>query len=332
VYLAFYGLSEKPFNTTPDPRFLYHTAGHREALAQLSYAVRESQGFVVLTGDVGTGKTTLLRALLEQLDGSTAAALVVNSTLGFDEILEYVLEDLGVPAAGLSRAQRLIALNSFLIERHRAGQKTLVIVDEAQHLTPQTLEQIRLLSNFQTTRETLFQILLAGQPELRAKLALPELRQLKQRITLRCRIRPLTPDEVRAYIRFRLRVAGARDLDLFSDRAIARIAAYSNGVPRVINTVADHCLVIGYAEQRRRLNGATVEEAIAYLEDEETAPRHHTWRSGRSVRRWAVRGATALLGVGTVAMVAAALAREGLPGSLATSIGDVVRAARGLLW
>src|SRR5262249_45411608 len=172
----------------------------------------------------------------------------------------------------------------------------------------------------------------AGQPELRARLALPELRQLKQRITLRCTIRPLTPDEVRAYVRFRLRVAGSRDLDLFSDRALARIAAYSNGVPRVVNTVADHCLVIGYAEQRRRLDGDTVEEAITYLEDDRPAPRRPAWRAEQRVPRWAVTGATALLGVGTVAVVAAALAREGLPGSLATSIGDVVRAAREPLW
>src|SRR5262249_11612873 len=151
--------------------------GHREALAQLTYAIREGQGFMALSGDVGTGKTTLLRALLEQLDENTAVAVVVNSSLPFDGILEYVLEDFGVSQVGTTRAQRLVALNNFLIDRHRVGHKSVIIIDEAQNLDAATLEQLRLLSNFQTTRETLLQILLAGQPELRKRLDLPELRQ-----------------------------------------------------------------------------------------------------------------------------------------------------------
>jgi general secretion pathway protein A len=335
VYLAFYGLAEKPFNMTPDPRFLYLTPGHREALAQLTYAVREGQGFVALIGDVGTGKTTLLRALLEHLDEKTAVALVVNSSLPFDGILEYVLEDFGVSKAGETRAQRLVALNNFLIERHRAGQKSIIIIDEAQHLDSATLEQLRLLSNFQTARETLLQILLAGQPELRVRLDLPELRQLKQRIALRCAIRPLTPDEVRAYVRFRLRVAGSRDLDLFTDQAITRIAAYAGGIPRVVNTLADHCLLIGYADQRRRVNRDTVDEAIAYLEDGAPAPRRRAGTRARARRRvlqWAIAGGTAVLGV-TAAVALAALVREGLlPGSITTSLESLLRAALGFLW
>jgi len=303
MYLAFYGLAEKPFRMTPDPRFLYLTPGHREALAQLTHAIREGEGFVALTGDVGTGKTTLLRALLAQLDEKTAVAVVVNSTLPFDGILEYVLEDFGVPKAGETRDQCLVALNYFLIERHRAGQQSVIIIDEAQHLDAATLEQLRLLSNFQTPRETLLQILLAGQPELRARLDLPELRQLKQRI-VRCAIRPLTPDEVRAYVRFRLRVAGGRDLDLFTDQAIARIAQYATGIPRVVNTLADHCLLIGYADQRRRVTRDTVDEAIAYLEDGAPAPRRRAGSRGRARRRvlgWAVAragGAMAAAGRG----------------------------------
>jgi len=335
VYRAFYGLAEMPFSMTPDPRFLYLTAGHREALAQLTYAVREGKGFMALTGDVGTGKTTLLRALLEQLDENTAAAVVVNSTLPFDGILEYVREDFGVSKMGATRAQRLAALNSFLIERHRAGQKSVIVIDEAQHLDPATLEQIRLLSNFQTTREMLLQILLAGQPELRARLELPELRALKQRIAFRCSIRPLTPDEVRAYVRFRLRVAGGRDLDLFTDQAVARIAQYSDGIPRVVNALADHALLIGYAEQRRRLNRDTVDEAIGYLEDGAPPPRRRT-RSGASRRRrhsrWAVAGATAVLGVGAAAVAVAALGWKHLAVPLAAQFEDLVQAARGLFW
>ena len=334
MYRAFYGLAEMPFNMTPDPRFLYLTAGHREALAQLTYAVREGKGFMALTGDVGTGKTTLLRALLEQLDGNTAAAVVVNSTLPFDGILEYVLEDFGVSKQGATRAQRLVALNSFLIERHRAGQKSVIVIDEAQHLDPATLEQIRLLSNFQTTREML-QILLAGQPELRARLELPELRALKQRIAFRCSIRPLTPDEVRAYVRFRLRVAGGRDLDLFTDQALARIAKYSDGIPRVVNALADHALLIGYAEQRRRLNRDTVDEAIGYLEDGAPPP-HRRTRNGASRRRmasrWAGAGATAVLGVGAAAVAVAALGWKHLAVPLAAQLEGLVQAARGLFW
>ena len=302
MYLGFYGLTEKPFNMTPDPRFLYLTPGHREALAQLTYAIREGQGFVALTGDVGTGKTTLLRALLEQLDETTAVAHVVNSTLPFEGILEYVLEDFGVSSAGATRAQRLVALNNFLIDRHRVGQKSVIVIDEAQHLDAGTLEQLRLLSNFQTPRETLLQILLAGQPELWARLDLPELRQLKQWFTLRCTIRPLTPDEVGTYLRFRLRVAGSQDLDLFTDQAIARIAAYAGGIPRVVNTLADHCLLIGYADQRRRLNRDTVDEAIAYLEDgTPPAPRQRAGSRvrARQVLRWAAARAVGAMAAAT---------------------------------
>src|SRR6266849_7284968 len=164
MYLKYFGLLEKPFNATPDPRFLYLSPGHREALAQLHYGTQERKGFIVLTGKVGTGKTTLLHTLCQRLNGQSAIAFVVNSTLPFDELLEYVLDDLGIKQKGESRAQRLIALNNFLIERERAGQNTILIVDEAQNLDVATLEQIRLLSNFETPTSKLLQILLVGQP------------------------------------------------------------------------------------------------------------------------------------------------------------------------
>src|SRR5262245_9248978 len=165
MYLAFYGLREKPFSATPDPRFLYLTPAHREALAQLRYGIQEGEGFMVLVGEVGTGKTTLLHTLLQRLPSTTAVAFVLNSTLRFDGLLEYMLEDFGVACAGASRAQRLAALNRFLIERRRTGGKALLIVDEAQNLTAETLEQVRLLSNFETPAGKLLQILLVGQPE-----------------------------------------------------------------------------------------------------------------------------------------------------------------------
>lgn len=277
MYLDFYGLKQKPFNATPDPKFLYLTRGHREALAQLLYGVREGKGFIVLTGEVGTGKTTLLHSLCQRLNGGTAVSFVFNSTLPFDAILEYVLEDFGIAKGGESPARRLIALNTFLIERRRAGQSTVLILDEAQNLDPRTLEQIRLLSNFETPTDKLLQILLVGQPELKARLHLPELQQLKQRIGLRCTIPPLTLEETLGYIRNRLRVAGARDLGLFTEAAMSRIAHYAGGIPRLVNILCDHCLLFGYADQKRRIDRRTVEQAIEYLE-EGTAP--HRWVGG----------------------------------------------------
>jgi general secretion pathway protein A len=309
--LAFFGLEQNPFNPTPDPRFLYLSPKHREGLAQLLYGVQEHTGFILLTGEVGTGKTTLLRTLLSRLDGNTASAFVFDTTLPFEGLLEYMLEDFGVAKPGESHVQRLIALNNFLIERRRAGQNTVLILDEAQNLDLHALEQIRLLSNFETPTEKLLQILLVGQPELLDKLDRPELRQLKQRISLRCRILPLTPAQVRDYIRTRLRVAAASDLGLFSDLAVARIAEYSGGIPRLINTLCDHCLLIGYADQIRRIDPKIVDEAIEYLEQggrRRWSPRRpwrrlHTW--GRTLVRWALPAAGAVLLAGAVAMTTA---------------------------
>ena len=304
--LAFFGLQQKPFNPTPDPRFLYASPGHREGLAQLLYGVREHKGFTLLTGAIGTGKTTLLRTLLSRLDGNTASAFVFDTTLPFEGLLEYMLEDLGVAKPGESHVQRLIALNNFLIERRRAGQNTVLILDEAQNLDHHALEQIRLLSNFETDTEKLLQILLVGQPELLDTLDRPELRQLKQRISLRCRILPLTPEQTRDYIRTRLRVAGARDLGLFSDAAICRIAEHSGGVPRLINTLCDHCLLIGYADQIRRIDRTIVEQAIEYFEQGERRPRKprrllSMWR--RALVRWGLSIPSAVLLGGAAALI-----------------------------
>jgi general secretion pathway protein A len=304
--LAFYGLQTKPFETTPDPRFLYLAPGHREALAQLTYGLQESKGFILLTAEVGMGKTTLLHALLKRLDAKTAVAFVFNTTLAFDQILEYILEDLGIPRPGESQAQRLFALKTFLTERCRAGLSTVLIVDEAQNLSPETLEQIRLLSNFETSTEKLLQIVLVGQPELRAKLNLPELRQLKQRIALLCQIPPLTAKETRDYVRTRLRVAGTSDLGLFAEPALARIASYTRGVPRLLNIVCDHCLLIGYADQKRRIDRDIVDEAIAYLQNGSRRPRRRPGAVGSRVARltgWTALGLVGLLGLAAAGAV-----------------------------
>jgi general secretion pathway protein A len=270
--------------------------------------VQEHKGFILLTGEVGTGKTTLLRTLLSRLDGNTASAFVFDTTLPFEGLLEYILEDFGVAKPGESHAQRLIALNNFLIERQRAGQNTVLILDEAQNLDLRALEQIRLLSNFETHTEKLLQILLVGQPELLDTLDRPELRQLKQRISLRCRILPLTAEQTREYVRTRLRIAGASDLGLFSEAAITRVAEYSGGIPRLINMLCDHCLLIGYADQIRRIDRRIVDEAVEYFEQGDGRSRklrrpldtlRRTWAS------WALPAAGAVLVGGTAALTIA---------------------------
>jgi general secretion pathway protein A len=272
---------------------------------------------MVLIGEVGTGKTTLLHTLLQRLQPTTAVAFVLNSTLSFDGLLEYMLEDFGVPQPGATRAQRLAALNRFLIERRRAGSRAVLIVDEAQNLSPATLEQVRLLSNFETPSGKLLQILLVGQPELGAVLARPELRQLRQRISLRCAIRPLTAQEAREYLWSRLRRAGATDPELFSERAVKRIAEYTGGIPRLINIVADHCLVIGYSEQSRRVDRDAVERVIRYLDEGAAAP------APAARRRTPVAALRWLLGVGAAAVAGVALVGAG-PDAVGSAVGQVV--------
>ena len=335
MYLAFYGLHEKPFSNTPDPRFRFVTERHREVLAQLLYGVTERKGFLMLTGEIGTGKTTLVHTLRQHLDGNTAVALVVNSMLGFDGLLEYALEDFGIPTPGMTRTQRLFTLHQLLVEQLRAGRNVALILDEAQNLDVPTLEQIRLLSNYETASEKLLQILLVGQPELARLLALPELTQLRQRVAHRCRIGPLGTDEVGEYIRTRLRVAGTTDGELFAPAAIERIASYTGGVPRLINTLCDHCLLIGYADQLPRIGRSTVEQAIAVLEGEgEDAPvvpvaetpapapeppvAPRASGPARHVRRYAAAIGAAAVGLTTAAVVLAGL-RPGTLGAAASA-------------
>jgi general secretion pathway protein A len=335
IYLGFYGLERDPFGPTPDPDFLFMTHGHREALAQLTYAIEERKGFILLSAEVGTGKTTLLQALRRELDGSnTAVAYVSNSMLPFQGILEYMLEEFEIAKPGESHAQRLVTLQEFLVDRFRAGQNTVLILDEAQNLYPQTLEQIRLLSNFETTKEKILQILLVGQPELQAKLDLPDLRQLSQRIAMRCTIPPLTRTGTRNYIRSRLRGAGARDVGLFTDAALARIAEYAQGIPRIVNTICDHSLLIGYADQTRRIDREIVDEAIQYLEAGRQPRRRRTARSSRISRgRWAGVGVLAgvVAGVATLAILEFATLSQAVrtTTSYASELAQTLRALLG---
>jgi len=325
MYLNFYGLKEPPFKTTPDPKFLYQTPSHREALAQLQYGVHERKGFIALTGEVGTGKTTLLQALRRRLDDNTAVAFIFKSTLPFDALVEYMLEEFRIAKPMSTETQRLVALNSFLLERYQRGQNTVLILDEAQNLEPKTLEEVRLLSNFESPSDKLLQILLVGQPELRTKLNVPELRQLRQRIALSCGLRPLTVGETREYLRTRLRIAGAQDLGLFTDRAATRIAEYTAGIPRLVNIICDQCLVIGFADQERRIGPQIVEQAIASREEGLVLPRR-SWtlrqRSAMTHVRWGLMVVALLLG----AAVSLAVRPD------TSYLFEFVRSARAFLW
>jgi general secretion pathway protein A len=330
MYLKFFGLASKPFELTPDPRFLFLTPGHREALAQLTYGIQEQKGFMLMTGEVGTGKTTLLRTLVQRLDGQVSSAFIMNSTLPFDELLEYALADLGVPDPRGTRAQRLIALSRYLIEQRRANRKTILIVDEAHNLTIETLEQIRLLSNFETPSEKLVQIILSGQPELHTKLQRPELRQLKQRIGLRCRLAPMTFEQIAQYITSHLRVAGASKQP-FTEAAVRKVATYSAGVPRVVNIVCDHCLLIGYANQTTVIDADIVRQAIGYLEDGGAPPR---WKPVPSAatsgfpRHLLVAGSA---GAAVVAAAAGVISPSGYPGAMNAVSATVVAAIGGVV-
>ncbi len=265
MYLEFYGFAEKPFNVTPDPRFLYMSAHHQEALAILTYGVRERRGFIVLTGEVGSGKTTLVHTLLDRLEPTVRAAYLFNTSLSQADLLRYVVEDFGVPTQATAVGDLLSDLNAWLIDRLVRGENSVLIIDEAQNLSPELLESVRLLSNLETSKEKLVQLVLVGQPELNLTLNHPSLRQLKQRISLRYHIPPLTRTETLDYIVQRLRIAGAKGT-VFTGRAIDEISGYSRGIPRLINILCDNTLLIGYANQSRMVDADAVIEAVRDLD------------------------------------------------------------------
>jgi type II secretory pathway predicted ATPase ExeA len=250
MYKSFYNLQRNPFEITPDPSFLFPTTRHNEALASLYYGVTAHRGFVVLTGEVGTGKTLILRSLLGLLQRRDVAfALIFNPTLSPLEFVRYIALDFGLPVAGKAKDELIHVLNGFLLQRHQKRSTTLLVVDEAHHLSPEILEEIRLLTNLETSQQKLLQIVLAGQPELDQKLDSHELRQLKQRIALRCHLDALSLDETREYMGRRLKIAGAPAAsDIFFGPAIEAVFRHSRGIPRLINTICENALLAGYAK------------------------------------------------------------------------------------
>ncbi len=247
MYTRFYGLNEKPFSLTPDPRFLFLSGSHQEALAHLLYGIEQGEGFIAITGEVGTGKTTLCRALLQRLGPGTEVALVFNPILLGEELLRTVSIEFGLVTEGYSRADLNNQLNRFLLQTSREGRRALLIIDESQNLDPATLEEIRLLSNLETSSSKLIQIVFFGQPELDEMLDSRELRQLRQRITVRWTLAPLNVAETRDYVRHRLKVAAGKECDLFTDKALREIQRRTGGIPRLINVLCDRAMLAGYA-------------------------------------------------------------------------------------
>src|ERR1700733_8864771 len=266
MYKAFFGLRVLPFGASPDPRFLYMMPQIRESLACLQYGIATRKGFVVMTGEVGTGKTTLLKAVLSTFaKNRVSSAFVFNPRLDVLDFLEFVLTDFGVPPTTRTKSGMLLQLNRWLIERFRMEETCVVVVDEAQNLSWELLEEIRLLTNLETSSEKLLQIVLSGQPELEEKLRHPSVRQLRQRVSLWCRTQALTEIQTHAYVAERLRIAGA-SWQLFSPEALALIHRYSRGIPRIINLLCEHSLILAYVEQVQQVTATIVENVATELE------------------------------------------------------------------
>ncbi len=266
MYEKFYGFKEKPFEITPDPKFLYLSENHKEALAHLTYAVRERKGFTVVTGEVGTGKTTLVQTLLSKLDGNTKTAYLFNPMMGSTDFLHYICQDLGLKSQKRSKGQYLSQLHKFLLASYSRNENVILIVDEAHKLDPKLLEEVRLLTNLETSKSKLLQVMLIGQPELDDVLENPEFRQLKQRVSLRYHIQPLNKVDTNKYIKRRLRIAGAFDHNIFTPKALIEIYKYAKGTPRLINIVCDNALLIGYATDQKIVGRKIIREVIRNLD------------------------------------------------------------------
>jgi general secretion pathway protein A len=262
MYKQFFGLARNPFEISPDPFFYHPTPRHNEALANLHYGVGRRKGFIVITGEVGTGKTLLVRCLLAELrKNNIAFAYVFNPLLPVVEFFQYIMADLGLPYAGRTKTEMLLDLNRFLIQRHARGLITALVVDEAQALRTDLLEEIRLLTNLETSQQKLLQIVLLGQPELEVILDSAELRQLKQRVALRCQLQPLDHEQTRAYVLSRLERAGApKEPPIFSDDAFDKLYEFSRGIPRIINNLCENSMVIAFAHEQRPVTGKMITE------------------------------------------------------------------------
>ena len=273
MYKSYYGLKENPFNVNPDPRFLFLTKQIEEALTGLMYGIQTRKGFITLTGEVGTGKTTLVNRLLDWLHHRRArTAFLFNSRMNTNQLFDFILAEFDIPCETKSKSQQLMKLNQWLLERYRAGETVVLIIDEAQNLTYPVLEEVRLLTNLETSTEKLLQIVLSGQPELEERLKLPQVRQLRQRIMLRCKTAPLTKEQTHEYIVERLRIAGASGEPIFSPAAMDTVHIYSMGIPRVVNLLCEHSLVNAFVDQQRPIQPKIVEDVAREFQLDEVEP------------------------------------------------------------
>jgi len=255
MYKEFFGLRANPFNVNPDPRYLFLTRHTEEALACLTYGIQSRKGFVLLTGEVGTGKTTLINKLMEWLRlQQVATAFIFNSRMDVPQLLDFMMADFGIACDTKSKSQILQRLYNWLLDRYRAGETAVLVIDEAQNLSDEALEEIRMLTNLETFTEKLLQIVLVGQPELEQRLKQPQLRQLRQRLTLRAKTHAFNLEETRSYINQRLRIAGSNGEPIFDEDAALGIFRYSLGIPRVINLLCEHCLVSAFVDQKKIVN------------------------------------------------------------------------------
>jgi putative secretion ATPase (PEP-CTERM system associated) len=268
MYESFFGLKSKPFDLLPNPEFLFPSKSHKRALTYLDYGIRERAGFILLTGEIGSGKTTIVRDLIKKRHERVVLSKIFNTQVDFDQLIAMVNDDFNLPVQGKDRIVLLRDLNEFLIEQYSLGNRPTLIIDEAQNLTPSLLEEIRMLSNLETDDAKLLQIILVGQPELRKTLALPSLLQLRQRISIYCHIQPLSRLEVEEYILHRLQVAGNREAVRFSGQAVDIIYTYSRGIPRLINIICDFIMLSAFAEETREIDEEMVRDIIGDLDFE----------------------------------------------------------------
>jgi general secretion pathway protein A len=273
MYKSYFGLKENPFNVNPDPRFLFLTKEIEEALTGLMYGIQTRKGFITLTGEVGTGKTTLINRLLDWLHHRRArTAFLFNSRMNTSQLIDFILAEFDIHCESKSKSQQLMKLNHWLLDRYRNGETVVLIIDEAQNLTYPVMEEVRLLTNLETSTEKLLQIVLSGQPELEEKLRLPQLRQLRQRIMLRCKTCPLSKEQTHEYITDRLKTAGASGEPIFSSRAMDTVHLYSMGIPRVVNLLCEHSLVNSFVDQQRPIQPKVVEEIAREFQLDEIEP------------------------------------------------------------